>query len=184
MKPIVFVTGNQGKADKLARVLGVSIDHRKLDLTEIQSMNLREIAEYKARQAYEITQSPVIVDDVSLEFAAMGGLPGPFVKYFVEHAGLEGMIAMLAGFDDKSAVARAGICYCDENGPVYFEGSLKGVIADKPRGENGFGWDRLFIPDGYGGRTRAELDDNEYDAVYQRLRPTEQLRTFLESRDS
>ena len=184
MNTVTFITGNQHKADNLSRLLGFPLDHVKLDLDEIQSTKLEEIVESKARQAYDIVKRPVIVDDVGLGFTALDGLPGPFVKFFVE-AGPEKLCRMLDGFDDRSAVGSAGIGYCDDSGFVYFEGSIQGTIADHPRGDGGFGsfgWDVIFEPEGYGGRTRAELTQEEYDEVYRKIRPITELKQFLESR--
>ncbi len=184
MNGITFITGNQHKADNLARLLGLPLDHVKLDLEEIQSTELQSIVEYKARQAYEIIKRPVIVDDVSLGFSALDGLPGPFVKFFVQ-VGPDKLCRMLDGFDNRSAVGNAGIGYCDETGFTYFEGGIQGTIADHPRGNGGFGsfgWDVIFEPTGYGGRTRAELSQEEYDEVYQKIRPIKELKRFLESR--
>lgn len=178
MRSVTFITGNQNKANNLARLLGVRLDHVKLDLDEIQSVTLRDIVEHKAKQAYEIIQRPVIVDDVGLEFVALGGLPGPFVKFFVG-AGTEKMCRMLDGFDSRSATGKAGIGYYDEEGFRYFEGEIHGVIAAHPRGEGGFGWDAIFEPEGYGGRTRAELSSEEYDEVYQLIRPIAELSEFI-----
>jgi inosine triphosphate pyrophosphatase len=84
MQSITFITGNQKKADYLARYLGFRIEHIKLDLEEIQSMELQEIVEHKVKQAYEKIKKPVIVEDASLEFTALGKLPGPFIKFFIE----------------------------------------------------------------------------------------------------
>jgi inosine/xanthosine triphosphate pyrophosphatase family protein len=75
MKPITFITGNQKKADLLIRYLGFPIEHEKIELDEIQSLDLESIIEHKVRQAYEKTQKPVIVEDISLEFRAFGRLP-------------------------------------------------------------------------------------------------------------
>ena len=75
MQSITFITGNQKKADYLAKYLGFPIEHEKLDLDEIQSLDLREITEHKAKQAYEEMKKPVLVEDVTLEFSALGRLP-------------------------------------------------------------------------------------------------------------
>lgn len=77
MKDITFITGNQYKADYLAKYLGLPVKHVKLDLDEIQSLDLKEIVEHKVRQAFDKLNMPVIVEDVSLEFEALGSLPGP-----------------------------------------------------------------------------------------------------------
>jgi non-canonical purine NTP pyrophosphatase (RdgB/HAM1 family) len=159
-------------------LLGLPLDHVKLNLDEIQSTELREIIEHKARRAYEIIKRPVLVDDVGLFLTALDGLPGPFVKFFVE-AGTEKICRLLDGFGDRSAIGRAGIGYYDENGLRYFEGEIHGTIAMSPRGEGGFGWDSTFEAEGYGGRTRAELSQEEYDEVYSKIRPIQQLKEFF-----
>lgn len=84
MQPITFITGNQKKADYLARYLGFPIEHIKLDLDEIQSLELKEIVEHKVKKAYAKIKKPVIVEDASLEFTSLGRLPGPFIKFFIE----------------------------------------------------------------------------------------------------
>ncbi len=71
MVNVTFITGNQKKADYLAKYLGFSVNHVKIDLDEIQSLSLQEIVTHKVKQAYEKVQSPVIVEDVSLEFEAL-----------------------------------------------------------------------------------------------------------------
>ena len=68
----------------MAKLLDLPLEHQKIDLDEIQSVSLEEVVEHKVRQAYEIAKRPVLVEDVALSFEALGGLPGPFVKFFVE----------------------------------------------------------------------------------------------------
>lgn len=180
MKNITFITGNQRKADNMARFLGVPVDHRKVDLDEIQSTHLEEIVEHKVRQAYEIANVPVLVDDVGLAFAALGGLPGPFIKFFVEQPdGNEKLCRMLDGFGDRNAVGTSTIGYYDGKNLRIFSGHITGVIADHPRGDGGYGWDDIFCPDGYGGKTRSELNPEEYEAVYRTIRPLDELKQFL-----
>lgn len=181
MKDVTFITGNQDKADYLARLLGFAIKHQKVDLDEIQSLDLHEIVEYKVKQAYEIMQRPVLVEDVSLEFNAFHGLPGPFIKFFVDTAGLEATCRMLDGFGDRSAIAKCTFGYFDGKNLQLFDGSLPGSIALSPKGDQGYGWDQIFIPEGYAGRTRAELTQAENDTTYQVIKPFDQLRHILKN---
>lgn len=97
MQTITFITGNQKKADNLARLIGMSVEHIKLDLDEIQSLNLREVVEHKARQAYEKVQRPILVEDVSLEFETLGRLPGTFIKFFISEMSHEDICRLLDG---------------------------------------------------------------------------------------
>jgi inosine triphosphate pyrophosphatase len=180
MKTITFITGNQHKADYLSRMLGLPLKHRAVDLTEIQSTSLEEIVEHKVRQAYAVAKRPVLVEDVALEFTALGGLPGPFIKFFVEAPnGLENLCRMLDGFDDRSAVAACVFGYYDGEQIKLFRTELGGVIAKHPVGNGGFGWDKIFCSDDYGGRTRAELYTDEYVATYPTIKPIDAVRQFL-----
>lgn len=178
----VFITGNQHKADYLSRTLGIKISHHKLDLDEIQSADPRVVLEHKVRQAYDILHHPVLVEDTSLSFNALDGLPGPFVKFFVEaRDGLASMCRLLDGFSDRSAYASAIYGYYDGHELRVFEGRLNGNIANHPRGEGGYGWDRIFEPEGYGGLTRAELSPYDDIESYRKIRDLEGLRLFLEN---
>jgi inosine triphosphate pyrophosphatase len=177
MKSVTFITGNQNKADQLAEYLGTAIDHHKLDLDEIQSLDLRAIVDHKVRQAYQIIGSPVIVEDTSLEFTAFGRLPGPFIKFFVDEIPLES-ICRLLDHTDRSAVARSVYGYFDGTEPHIAMGALSGKIADHPAGDGGFGWDAIFIPEGYS-VTRSQMSAADYIATFEKIKPTSKLKSFF-----
>jgi non-canonical purine NTP pyrophosphatase (RdgB/HAM1 family) len=179
MKP-VFITGNQNKADYLAKMLGTPLEHIKVDLDEIQSLDLDAIVEHKVRQAYAIVGRPVLVEDVALGFTALNKLPGPFVKFFVDAPdGLDSMCRMLDSFSDRTARASCTFGYFDGTTVTLLRGGLDGEIATTPRGENGYGWDKIFIPNGYGGKTRAELTPSDDATSYATIKPFTALREFL-----
>jgi len=178
-KQITFITGNQNKADQLALYLGFPIEHMELDLDEIQSLDLKEITEHKVRHAYEKTHSPILVEDVSLEFEALGGLPGPFIRFFVDAVPLETMCRMIDG-QTRKAVARCAYGYYDGAIVQIFEGALQGEIAETPAGKSGYGWDAIFIPSGYN-RTRAELSKEDYKKTYLQIKPIASLTSFFEN---
>lgn len=178
----VFITGNQNKADYLAQTLGIALEHHKLNLDEIQSPDPQVVIEHKVRQAYDILQAPVLVEDTSLSFDALGGLPGTFIKFFVDSEdGLEHLCRMLDGFEDRSASASAVYGYFDGETLAFFSGRLEGVIADHPRGTGGYGWDTIFEPKGYGGLTRAELSPEDDIESYNKIRDFDALRNFLQN---
>lgn len=179
-KQPIFITGNQNKADYLAATLGVPLEHRKIELDEIQSTDLNIIVAHKVKQAYAIAGSAVLVEDVALSFDALGGLPGPFIKFFVDAPnGMENLCRMLDGFDSRAATASCVYGYYDGAEMVLLRGELKGTISDHPRGEGGFGWDKIFEPAGYGGRTRAELSLDDDKLTYASIKPFAELREFL-----
>src|SRR2546423_6793745 len=147
MKDIVFITGNQHKADYLTKWLEMPLAHQKLDLDEIQSLDLCEVVEHKVRQAYNQAKRPVLVEDVALTFTAMGRVPGTFVKWFLEELGNDGLCRLADGLAHRGAVA--SICYglYDGRRLEIFESHQPGHIAPEPLGEHGFGWNPIFIPE-------------------------------------
>ena len=179
MKSVTFITGNLNKLKYLEKYLGFPVEHIKIDLDELQSLDVKKIVDHKVRQAYEQIKTPVLVEDGSLEFEALGGLPGPFIKFFVENMPLETMCRMLDG-KSRKATARTTFGYFDGTEVKFFEGKLEGEISLQPAGENGWHWDKIFIPDGYT-LTRAQFDDEEYQKTSMHLRPLAEVKEFLES---
>lgn len=178
----VFITGNQHKADYLAKTLGIELPYQKVDLEEIQSISLEEIVEHKVKQAYRIIGRPVLVEDVSLKFTALGELPGPFIKFFIESPdGLERLCRILDSFDDRTARAECVFGYYDGAHLELIRGGLDGSIAEHPRGENGFGFDKILQPNGYSGKTRAELSTVDDIKTYATIKPFDALREYLRS---
>ena len=177
MKQLTFITGNQHKANYLAQFLGLHIDHLKLDLDEIQSLDLHQVVEHKVRQAYEKIQSPVIVEDVSLEFSALGRLPGTFIKHFIDEIPLQTICSLLEN-KRRNATARCMIAYYDGTNLEFFEQFLDGEIAQEPSGTGGYGWDSIFIPRGFS-TTNAALSEADYQNVYLQIKPLLALKNFL-----
>ena len=90
-----FVTGNVHKWEEAKAILGGGLEMAALDLEEIQSLDIVEIIEHKAKRAYEALGEPALCEDVGLIFEAWNGLPGPQVKWFLQAVGREGMLQML-----------------------------------------------------------------------------------------
>ena len=176
----MFITGNQHKADYFSRQMGIEIPHQKLDLDELQSTDLHKIVEHKLQQAYRIVGKPVIVEDVSLAFVALGDLPGPYIKWFVEHAGEEACCRMLDGFNDRGAIIRCTFGYFDGKRMEFFDSEMPGSISQSPRGGNGFGFDKFFVMEGRD-ITRAEMPQEEIERTYaEQMKPFAKVRKFLE----
>lgn len=183
MQKTVFVTGNPKKAEYFSKLIGIEFDQHAMELDEIQSLGLKKISEHKARQAYQVLERPVVVEDIGLKFTALGDLPGPFIKFFVEaESGLEKLCRMLDGFDDRTATATVEYCYFDGNVCTFFSGEQRGSITMNPVGEGGYGFDPIWCVDGYGGRTRAQLTEAEDHETYLEIRPLDQLRAFFEEK--
>jgi len=180
MKKIVFVTGNKNKAEALQRYLPeIKIMHKKLELDEIQSLDLEEIVEHKARQAYGVIKTPVLVEDVSLKYHALGNLPGPFIRWFEGELTNAGLCRLINHYKkDRSATGEAVYGYFDGNNYKSFSGKVKGRIASFPRGKNGFGWDPIFIPGG-STKTLAEMTMDEKDRISMRRIAADKIKNFL-----
>ena len=177
-KDLVFITGNQHKADYLAKWLGLPVEHRKVDLDEIQSLDSHEVVEHKARRAYEIVKQPVLVEDVSLTFTALGRLPGTFIKWFLEELGLDGLCKLAAGLEHQGAVCSIVYALFDGETIEYFEARQSGTIAPEPRGDGGFGWNAIFVPEG-STITYGEMDEATFKEWNIRAHAIEKLRDFL-----
>jgi inosine triphosphate pyrophosphatase len=177
---LVFITGNQNKADQLVQLLGMPVNHQKVDLDEIQSLDLREVVEHKARQAYDIIKKPVLVEDVAMTFTAFSKLPGPFIKWFEKGASLETICRMLDSFEDRSAEAHTMYGLFDGNQLHIFEGVMRGTIPKNPHGSGGFGFDSIFINEGQA-LTRAEMDEKTYLSTSYRADALAKLRTYLQN---
>lgn len=180
MAEVVYVTGNPHKAQYFAKMVGIDIPHMSFDVDEIQSVDLREVVEHKARQAYALAKRPVIVEDTKLSFNAMGRLPGPFIKWFLEELGPEGLCTMLKGYTDRTAIAGAAIAYYDGVTLEIFEREMFGSIALKPAGDGGFGWNKIFIPEG-SDKTLGEMEDKEFRKHYAKVKPFDEISAFLKN---
>ena len=111
---------------------------------------------------------------------ALQGLPGPYIKWFLQKLGHDGLNRMLVGFEDKSAYALCTFAFSKGPGedPVVFAGRTEGRIV-APMGDNQFGWDPIFAPDGFGGDTYATMDVEVKNGISHRYRALDKLRAWL-----
>jgi len=179
---LTFITGNPSKAEQLARHLDYSVAHQKLDLPEIQSLDLKEIVEHKAKEAYKQIKKPVLVEDTSLVFSALGKLPGPLIKWFLTELDNAGLCKMLDGYTDRSAHAEVCFGLYDGQELQIFDGGVKGTVAESPRGERGFGWNPIFIPEG-STKTWGEMTPEEQKETSMRRIALKKLEAFLKFPD-
>lgn len=180
-KRVIFVTGNLGKAEQLARYLNYPLAHKKLDLPEIQSLDIKEIVERKAREAYKRVKMPVLVEDTSLVFKALGKLPGPLIKWFLLELGNNGLCRLLDGYKDRSALAKVCFGFYDGKKFKTFESQTLGKIVSFPKGKMGFGWDPIFVPLGQN-KTLAEMTPEEQKKISIRWVAIKKLERFLKAK--
>jgi len=155
--------------------MGSEIEHAELELPEIQAATIEEVAREKAREAFRRLGKACVVEDSALGFAAWGGLPGPYIKWFERVAGLPALCRALDGFPDRRASAVCVLAFRSETEQLTALGRIDGTIARDPRGNGGFGWDAIFVPDGEE-RTFAEMTAAEKNAMSHRRRAWEDLR--------
>lgn len=136
-----------------------------IDLPEIQSFDARTIITDKVQRAYTAIGKPVLVEDVSAGLDALQGLPGPFIKFFEERLGKDALYQLAQGRDPAVTVTST-IGYYDGSKLIITEGIVRGVVV-AARGENGFGFDCCFVPDGQT-KTFAEMTVKEKDAISHR----------------
>ncbi|KAI4128566.1 MAG: hypothetical protein LQ338_002660 [Usnochroma carphineum] len=176
-----FITGNPKKLAEVQAVLGdsVPLTSRSLDLVEIQG-TIEEISKDKCRRAAAAVRGPVLVEDTCLCFHALKELPGPYIKWFLQALGHEGLNNLLAAYEDKSAQAVCTFAYCEGPGhePLIFEGRVLGKIVPA-RGPANFGWDPIFE---YQGETYAEMGKAKKNGLSHRFLALAKLKDWLASR--
>ncbi|MEE2987381.1 MAG: RdgB/HAM1 family non-canonical purine NTP pyrophosphatase [Nitrospinota bacterium] len=180
-KDVKFVTGNPNKVREAGQILGMFLDHYDVEgLIEIQTGDLEELVRHKAQQAYDAIGGPVLVEDSGLIFSAWNGLPGALIKWFESTVGYEGLIKMLSPFENREAKALCYVAVYDGRTMTMVKGEVKGTVADRVRGSNGFGWDVLFIPED-NPRTYAEMTTDEKNAISHRNRAFQNLKKVVEA---
>jgi XTP/dITP diphosphohydrolase len=185
---LVLATRNAHKQREFARLLP---DHEieplpaDADLPPETGATFLANALVKARAAAAATGSPAIADDSGIEAAALGGRPG---VYSARYAGAEATDAENLAKLRREAPAGSGLTYVcalvyvdpARSSEQSFEGRCTGTLAAEARGERGFGYDPVFLPDeGTDGRTVAELSDAEKDAISHRGRAARALNGWL-----
>jgi XTP/dITP diphosphohydrolase len=187
---LVLATRNPHKLREFARLLdpaGIAVQPLPADvsLPPEDGSTFADNALLKARAAAVATAAPAIADDSGIEARALGGAPG------VRSARYAGAAATDAqNLDKLLREAPAGsalryvcaLAYVDPAVPIerVFSGHCEGTLASRPRGAGGFGYDPAFVPDeGADGRTMAELDDAEKDAISHRGRAARALIAWL-----
>ena len=130
---ITFVCGNKKKIEEVIQILEnfpISIKSQNIDLPEYQG-DPEFVATEKCKFAANIVNRPVLIDDTSLCFNALYGLPGVYVKWFLEKIGHVGLNNMLLAYSNKSAIAQCIFAYSQgpNNNVILFKGQVNGTIV-------------------------------------------------------
>jgi len=181
VEKLMVATGNEKKAKEIEGICGIPAECVKLDIPEIQSLDVVEVARAKAAAAYTEVKAPVVVDDTGISVDALGGLPGALVSWFLDTIGPSGIVKLMADQQNRTAIVSTAIGYADENGVHVFVGKVEGTISKSLRWDQGFGYDPIFIPNG-SIRTYAEMSAEEKNSQSMRKIALDQLRDFLGGR--
>ena len=165
MRAVTFASTNQNKYREVQSILsshGISVDFAQINLVEVQSDSLEEIAREKAKSAFAQVGRPVIVEDDGLFIDALKGFPGQYSSHAFRTIGNDGIMKLLAGSADRSASFRSLVAFYDGKNLSLSEGRVDGKISDRIT-EGGWGYDPIFVPAGTS-LTFAQLKEkkNEY----------------------
>jgi XTP/dITP diphosphohydrolase len=180
-RSLTIVTSNAHKAQEVQAFFGGSVEirHVALDIPELRSDDVREIAREKARYAYNHLHEPLIVDDTAFSIDALNGFPGPYAAYVLISIGNTGILRLMDRVLDRNARFTTAIAYADETGIEVFTGTIEGRIITAPRGTGGFGYDPIFEVDG---QTLAEIPLEEKSAISHRARALAAFRDWFVKR--
>lgn len=186
---IIFATNNENKLKEIKHILGDSftlLNLKDLNIEEDIPENeptLEGNAIYKARYIHKSTGRNVFADDTGLEVDALNGQPGVWSARFAgenkdSNANIEKILSLLANQENRKARFRTVIALIFNNKEYFFEGIVTGNIIRGKRGNEGFGYDPVFIPENKN-LTFAEMDLDEKNTISHRARAFEKLREFL-----
>lgn len=189
MKSIVFATNNQHKTEEIQAILGN--DFNIITLKEIgcteeipeTSLTIEGNASQKSRYVIDNYQVDCFADDTGLEVEALGGQPGVNSARYAGpghdfEANVTKLLTELNGQLNRKARFKTVISLITQEKEVLFEGIISGTILHERRGEGGFGYDPVFIPDGYN-QTFAEMPAGLKNAISHRALATKKLIDYL-----
>ncbi len=176
MTKLYFVTGNENKLREAREILG-DVEGLKTDLAEIQELDLRKIIEAKLEEALKTGKDNVFAEDVSFGLDCLNGFPGPLIKWMLEAVGRRGIYDVCKKYDNFGVTVKAMIGLSSKGKITFFEGGIKGKVCP-PKGESGFGWDPIFIPEGHT-KSFAEMTGNEKNKISHRRKVLEKMKEHI-----
>ena len=174
---LVVVTTSKDKIAEINQILGTNHKISTLDIPEIQSLDLDEVISHKTEDAYKIINKPVLVEDISLEIKALKGLPGTFIKFFLQTVGTEGTVKMIGSAKTDTKVTAAVAIY-DGKDLRIFKGTIYGTLSPKNRGPYGFGFDKIFIPRDYT-KTFAQMPPSLKNKISHRAKALRKVKEYF-----
>ena len=181
-----FITGNKNKVreagERLAE-LGYEVVQDNMKPPEVQADSLEEVALFSAKWVVERSQEPFFLEDAGFFVDYLKGFPGVYSAYVFDTIGYGGILRLMRCKTERSARFEAVIAYWDGREFHTFKGVVKGTVSRNPRGENGFGYDPIFIPEGEE-RTFAEMSASEKNAISHRGRAIEKMVRWLKKKET
>lgn len=177
---MIFVTSNKGKLDEVRSYLsplGIEVIQKKVEYPEIQANTLEEVVTFGINWLKDYFDQPFFIDDSGLFIEAFHGFPGVYSAYIYKTLGNEGVLKLMAGLKNRKAYFKSVIGYYD--GELHlFKGIVYGKIINQKRGEHGFGFDPIFLPDG-STKTFAEMATSEKNKISHRGRALTEFARWL-----
>ncbi|MCO6495312.1 MAG: RdgB/HAM1 family non-canonical purine NTP pyrophosphatase [Bacteroidetes bacterium] len=186
---LIFATGNIHKIEEASEILKIQIlpatKEWLMNTPEETGKSFEENALIKAKYIFDTTGYACFAEDSGLCVEALNGTPGIYSARFAGENATDVannllLLDKLKGREDRRAYFCAIICYIDAQGYSFFEGRIYGKIAVEISGKTGFGYDPLFIPDGYDS-TFAELGKTIKNSISHRKMALEKFKEFLNS---
>lgn len=174
---IFYITGNDKKFQE-AKLLLPGIEQKKIDLPEIQELDLQKIIDVKLAEAIKYADGAVIVEDVSFEIHALHGFPGPLIKWMLQKMTLDEIYKLVEPYDNKKVTIKIMVGYADSEKTKHIVAEVHGTIVP-PRGSRAFGWCALFQEDG-DTLTYGEMTDEERAKKSMRGIALRELKQYLE----
>lgn len=172
---IQIVTSNPGKAREIGAMLRrARFGYRRVDRScpEIQADSLEEVVRYGLDYLTDRLREPFLIDDSGLFIEALRGFPGVYSAYAYRTLGNRGILKMMDGVEDRRAAFRCVIGLSMGGRRRLFTGECRGAVGTVERGNGGFGFDPVFVPDGMR-RTFAEMAVDDKNPISHRGRAVE-----------
>lgn len=188
---LVFATNNKHKLQEVRDIIGSGVEI--LSLADINcNEDIPETADtldgnalIKARYIYEKYNVNCFADDTGLEVDALDGAPGVYSARYAgdghdSEANMRKLLENLTGKNNRNAQFRTVIALIIDGEEKLFNGIVKGTITEEKRGDSGFGYDPIFVPEGYS-ESFAQMDSSTKNSISHRYRATKQLSDYLEA---
>jgi XTP/dITP diphosphohydrolase len=149
---IAFATSNKNKffeAKEALNIQKIEIEHFHFEYNEIRSESIEEVARDAVEEAYMRIQRPVFVEDSGLFIPILNGFPGTYSAWVNKKIGSGGILKLLEGINKRNASFETCIAFNNGDEIKIFKGSCAGTISKEIMGKDGFGYDPIFIPEGY-----------------------------------